>query len=211
MLFAIVALIYYSWSVISSASSPSDIGCRRYRSRSSDASRMCCKAVAKPISGQILDKLEQKILFTGILCCLTSMLLCCSLFAYLPYDYIYFAIVHGWPGTSDGKQFAVALGHLPKTIRQMEMLLLIQCSSSLVLWAPALFLALAASQLGAELSYKHHLRAQNALFVLVAANCNSSCYHGICSLLPKMTKNKTQLQYLKRKLKKLDPRRISSF
>ena len=151
-------------------------------------------AVMAPISGQILDKLgAKKPIVTGILCCLTSMLLLLLFVHVLTVEMItyIFAIFAIGQALQMGNNFTVALGHLPED-RKADGNAVINTMQQLfgAMGTSVISGVVAASQLGAtDLATSTLAGAQNALFVLVCVACIPLVTMGIVLfILPKMTK-----------------------
>ena len=150
-------------------------------------------AVMAPISGQILDKLgAKKPIVTGILCCLTSMLLLLLFVHQLTVEMItyIFAIFAIGQALQMGNNFTVALGHLPED-RKADGNAVINTMQQLfgAMGTSVISGVVAASQLGAtDLATSTLAGAQNALFVLVCVACIPLVTMGIVLfVLPKMT------------------------
>ena len=151
-------------------------------------------AIMAPISGQILDKLgAKKPIVTGILCCLTSMLLLLLFVHVLTVEMItyIFAIFAIGQALQMGNNFTVALGYLPED-RKADGNAVINTMQQLfgAMGTSVISGVVAASQLGAtDLATSTLAGAQNALLVLVCVACIPLVTMGIVLfVLPKITK-----------------------
>lgn len=140
-------------------------------------------AVMAPISGQILDKLgAKKPIVTGILCCLTSMLLLLLFVHQLTVEmitYIFYYLCH-WPGASDGKQFygsSRTSTRRPqgrwKCCYQHTAAALWRYGHQRYFWRCSGF-----SAWSYRLSYKHPCRSSECTLCTCVRSLYPPCYHG---------------------------------
>ena len=134
-------------------------------------------AVMAPISGQILDKLgAKKPIVTGILCCLTSMLLLLLFVHQLTVEMItyIFAIFAIGQALQMGNNFTVALGHLPEDHKaDGNAVINTIYGHQRYFWRSSGF-----SAWSYRLGYEHPRRSSKRTLCACMRSLYSSCYYG---------------------------------